>query len=472
MAIIETPVARAESKTTSKVKNAFKNKKESDSLTPPWKDYEKVAFRFIFIYFLLQVVPLDWKFYRDLFALDWSPLHFSNFFYLARYAPRFFSDVPELSDWLIIAAFAIVGTVAWGIVDRRHTEYNKLFYWLRVILRFRLAAALLAYGFIKFFPMQMPEPSISNLNTNYGDITHWKIFSMSTGIVPGYESFLGFIEISAALLLLYRKTTWIGAFLVLPFTGNVVVSNLAYEGGEYVYSLLLVSFALLLFAYDVPRLISLTSLERQTLPSNFKPVFKEDWLRNGRIIAKSFFVFIFVFFYGYKTYASYRHDLYQFPNTKGIANASGIYNVTEFKINGKQLPYSPTDPIRWKDVVFEKWATLSIRSYNPVQIVTATTEEIFQNNNERIYELSGITGRHYYTYDIDSANQVLTLKNRNRHRASDQFVLKYVRPKDNQIILSGVNYNKDSLYVLLDKIEKKYLLEEAAKQGRRRALKL
>lgn len=472
MELIETPVAPKEKNIIDRG-HELKDKKDNVPVTPAWSVYEKVAFRFFFIYFLLQVVPLDWKYYRDLLALDWSPLYFSNIFYAARYAPRFFSDVPGLQDWLVVAVIAFIGCIAWGIVDRKNSEYNNLYYWLRVLLRYRLAVALLAYGFIKFFPMQMPEPSLSNLNTNYGDISHWKVFSMSTGIVPGYESFLGLIEILAALLLLYRKAASVGAFIILPFAGNVVMSNLAYEGGEYVYSLLLVSFALFLFAYDIPRLISLTSFEKRTLPSRFKPVFKQDWISNGRIIAKSSFVFIFVFFYGYKTYSTYKQERdYHHPNSKGLVNARGIYNVKEFIYNGKTLPYAPNDPIRWKDVVFEEWATLSIRSNQTVNLVTATTEEIFIKDADRYYEFAGIAGRHYYNYNIDSANQILKLVNRNGNHPSDQWTLKYDRPTDEQITLSGTNANSDSVYVVLERINKKYLLEEAAKQGRRRGLKL
>jgi hypothetical protein len=439
---------------------------------PVWKNYEKFLFRFFFLYFFIQIVPLDWKYYRDLFALDWSSLHFSNFFYLARYTPRFFSNVPVFEDWLVAGAISVAGVIIWSVVDKKRTEYTTLYYWLRVALRYRLAAALLVYGFIKFFPMQMPEPSLSNLNTNYGDITNWKVFSMSTGIVPGYESFLGLVEISAALLLLYRQTTSIGAFIIIPFTGNVVMSNLAYEGGEYVYSLLLVTLALFLLVYDVPRLLSLTSFEKETLPPRFKPVYTDETLRNLRIIAKSVFVFIFVFLYGYRTYASYTSDLYQYPNSKGLVNASGIYNVTEFSVNNKVLPYSPSDVSRWKDVVFEKWATLSIRSNTPVRPVTATTEEVFIHNEQRTYEFSGIAGRKFYSYTIDSVAHTLTLRNRSEDQRDDVYHLEYERPAKDRIILRGLHAGRDSIHVVLDRIDKKYLLKEAAKEGRRRGLKL
>jgi hypothetical protein len=471
MALTETQLAPNESNTFSQRRSGVVTQTpESSPQGQGWQNYEKVLFRFFFLYFALQIVPLDWRYYRDIFSLDWSSLHFSNFFYLARYSPRLFSEVPVLLDWLVIAGAALIGTVTWGIVDRKNIAYDTLYYWLRAGLRYRLALALLAYGFIKFFPMQMPEPSLSNLNTNYGDITNWKVFSMSTGIVPGYETFLGLVEISAALLLLNRRTASIGAFIILPFTGNVVMSNLAYEGGEYVYGLLLVSFAIAVIAYDLPRLISLAS-ERPTLPARFKPVFDNDLLKNGRIIAKSLFIG-FVVLYGYLTYESYTEDIYQYPKEKGLADASGIYNVSTFKINGEERSYSPNDDVRWKDVVFEKWATLSIRSNAPVQITTATTEEIFRNDEDRVYELAGIAGRHYYSYQIDSVKQKLLLKNRNSNHGDDSLELSYERVSGDQLILSGVNSNNDSLYVVLDRIPKKYLLEEATKNGRRRGLKL
>jgi hypothetical protein len=437
-----------------------------------WKTYEKVLFRFFFVYFLLQAVPLDWKYYRDIFSLDWSSLHFSNIFYLARYTPRFFSEVPEFADWFVVAVMALIGTITWGIVDTKSKAYDKLYYGVRVVLRYRLAVALLAYGFIKFFPLQMPYPSISNLNTNYGDIAAWKLFSMSTGIVPGYESFLGLVEILAALLLLYRKTATIGAFLVLPFTGNILMSNLAYEGGEYVYALLLITFAFFIVVFDAVRLINLTALEKAVTPNRFMPSFGAGWQRNGRLVLKTAFISFFVLFYGYRTYASYRSEVYHFPNSPGLAHASGIYNVSEFKINNQVLPYSATDPVRWRDVVFEKWATISIRSNRPVTITTAGTEEIFVDDEKRDYELSGIGGRHYYSYTIDSVRHTLTLKNKNKNYPLDHVVLHYNRPDAATIILSGTTHDHDSLYVQLNRIDKKYLLEEAARQGRRKGLKL
>lgn len=465
MALVETTVQREQK--ASRIPEASVT---IENGAPAWKRYEKNLFRFFFLYFAFQIVPIDFNFYRELFALDWSSLHVSNLFYLARYTPEIFGDVPVFTDWLVIAGVALAGTFVWGIIEHGKKEYNTLYYALRVVIRYRLAAALLAYGFIKFFPQQMPLPSVSNLNTNYGDIEAWKIFSMSTGIVPGYQSFLGLIEIAAALLLLNRKTATIGAFVVLPFTGNVILSNLAYEGGEYVYGSLLVTFALFLVAFDAIRLYRFAN-ELPVSPNLFAHLKWEGWKKNTRLALKAAFIFLFVFVYGYESYASYNEGGYQYPTTSGLPGKEGIYNVKEFSLNGKIIPPSRTDASRWRDVVFEKWATLSVRTNFPITTASALTEEIYTDEHKRDYEYAGNTGRRFFEYAADTLHHQLTLKD--RIKGIDQFNFTFSRDGENTIVLTGRDLaTNDSLKVTLERIDKKYLLDEAAKNGRRRGLKL
>lgn len=440
-----------------------------------WSENEKIIFRFFFLYFLLQALPLDWKYYGELFAINWSKLHYGDIFNITKYTPKFFKEEESFTNWGFIALLSFLGLTIWTIVDknnrnRKKENYDRLYYWLRVVVRYRLAIGVIGYGLLKFFPLQAPYPSISNLNTAYGDYTDWKIFSLSLGIVPGYESFLGLVEIASGLLLLYRKTATIGAFVILFFTGNVFMSNLAYSGGEHIYSLYLLAFALFLLAYDAIRLYTLFGLEKPVRPNRFKPHF-EGWRRTARFALKSLFLLFFVFLYGFKTYEGQQKDPYQYPTTKGLAGAAGLYNVSEFRINNQLLPYSKTDPKRWSDVVFEKWATLSIRSNRPVQLQHATTEQISYKDKDRIYELAGSAGRHYYEYKIDSSKGAIVLENKNSNYSNEHLVLNYQRPTKDRIILNGLDYKGDSIYVVLDRIPKKYLLKEAS-DGRGKPIKL
>jgi hypothetical protein len=447
--------------------------------TPPastgWTAYQKIIFRVFFIYFLIQVIPLDWKFYRDLFSINWLHLQHADIFNIAHYTPGFFAGQTRFADWAIFLGIAVAGAVIWSFLDKKNqysTNYDALYYWLRVLLRYRLAIALLAYGFIKFFPLQSPPPSLSNLNTPYGDFTEWKLFSLSLSIVPGYETFLGLVEIIAAVLLLYRKTTTLGAFIVLAFTGNVFMSNLAYGGGEAVYSFYLVLIALFLFAYDVPKLANLLAFGRPTAPSNYRPSFAQPRLRYIRLALKAFVVLFFGVIYGAQTYAAVHHDPYQYPAAAGLAGAQGLYNVREFRYNRQTLPYSDIDPVRWQDVVFEKWNTLSIRSNRPVVIDSTNVDSIHIADQDRTFELEGSAARHYYSYQADTVHQLLVLQNRNPHHRTEQWLLHYERQNDSTLILSGANQAKDSVYVVLDRVNKKYLLEEVTKKGRSRSIKL
>ena len=440
-----------------------------------WKAYEKFAFRVLFIYFFLQAVPLDWKYYQQLFSIDWSHLGYGAIFDLAHYEPRWSSGPPAYSDWVILLAIALAGAIIWTAVDARGggrvTSYDNLYYWLRVIVRYRLAIGMIAYGFIKLFPLQSPYPSISNLNTNYGDFTRWKLFSLSLGVVPTYESFLGGVEIIGGLLLFYRRSASVGAFIIAIFLGNVFMSNIAYGGGDEVYSLYLISLALFVLSYDAQRLVNLLLLQKPAAPNSYHPVFRANG-RYVRLALKTVFIFFFVILYGFKTRSGYEKDPYQFPLTKGLRGAAGIYNVSQFIVGKDTIAYSKTDSTRWQDVVFEKWATLSIRSNRPVVLDSDNVERPELTSDARTYELEGSAGRHYYRYTVDTVDHLLTLQNKNPHYSDEKWVLHYDRPGGSRIILSGVTTGKDSVYAVLDRVDKKYLLEEARKKGRQGTISL
>lgn len=435
---------------------------------PAWKESEKSIFRFFFLFFLLQSLPLSIDFFRTFFSIDWVHLEYGDIFNLTRFYPRFLPGEDSFVNWLVVGLVALAGSLYWKSTGALNGVYDALYYWIRALVRYRLAIGVIGYGFIKLFPLQAPFPSLSNLNTSYGDFNEWKLFSLSLGVVPWYESFLGVVELLAGFLLLIRRTATFGAIIVLIFTGNVFLSNLGYSGGETVYSFYLVSLAAFVFWFDAKRIYSLVALERFTAPNTFVPAFNGK-LKPARRVLKSLVLFFFVVLYGFKTGSDYKKNPYQFPTTKGLPNSSGVYNVSKFTINGKERPYSPTDPVRWRDVVFEKWATISIRSNAPVVIDATNYERVSKSDPERNYELAGSGGRRYYSYSVDSIRRQLTLRNKNVQEKADSLVLNFVRPNDSVIVLSGRNHRRDSIYAELTRLPKKYLL---LNKGRQRSVKL
>ncbi|MET0298712.1 MAG: DoxX family protein, partial [Flavitalea sp.] len=175
---------------------------------------------------------------------------------------------------------------------------------------------------------------------------------------------------------------------------------------------------------------------------------------------------------GFKTKQGLKNDRFQYPSQPGIKGVAGIYNVSKFAINTDTLGYSKTDPLRWTDLVFEEWNTISIRSNRPVILDSGNVDKVSSIDSDRAYEFEGSGGRHYYSYQFDSASSTLNLTNRNPHYKGEVLKLKYERPDDSTIVLSGTNENNQPVFAELRKINKKYLLEEVARRGRRKSFKL
>jgi len=67
-----------------------------------------------------------------------------------------------------ITAVAVIASLVWSIFDKKTKSYNRLFYWLCVIIRYYVAITMLAYGFVKVFKLQFPFLSPYQLLQPYG----------------------------------------------------------------------------------------------------------------------------------------------------------------------------------------------------------------------------------------------------------------------------------------------------------------
>lgn len=428
-----------------------------------WKNWEKFILKFFFIYFAILIFPIDWKFYQTLFSIDWLHLNFYDLFVITKYSPVFFG-LEGCANWLVTGILALAGAAIWYKSD---SNYNNLYYWLRVVLRYRLAIGIIAYGLIKLFPLQMPYPSLSNLHTNYGDFYAWKIYFHTLGIAQWYESFLGLIEVLAGLLLLNRRTTTFGAGIIIGFTGNVFVANIAYQAGDEVYSLYLFIIALFLFVYDTPRLYNLLMKRQFTLANNIQPVFNAARIKTIRNVLKISFV-VFILLLTGTIYANYHTEPYKIPNKDGLKGTYGYYNVRQFKFNDQVIPYSKTDSNRWQNVVFEKWATISVKTAKSIKLDRTLGDVYHEKSMDRNFESAGVGGRRYFAYTADTVAKSISLANKNKNHADEKFELTYQFINDSTLVLKGTNEKKDSIIAVLDRINKKYMLLE----GRRKPVKL
>jgi hypothetical protein len=449
-----------------------------------WSWYKKLGFRIIFIFFLAMSIPFASNWYNNVFTLNWLRPHYRDIYDIARFQPsfqRYFggargdsgdgdspagnnkvqsnntnkpdnkhkqgnnygqqnnngssakkSFLADYTDWGIALLIGIVGGLIWTLFDRKSKSYNILYYWLRVVVRYRAGIGIIGFGFTKLFPTQMPYPSLGLLNSNFGDYTAQKIYWLSVGIVPWYQVFGGIVEIAAGVMLLFRKTATFGALLLVGALGDITFVNYAYDGGVHVYAFYFVFLALFLLADDIPKLYNLLILERYTVPFHIYPDFRKPWLKYTRIGLKALTFLIFFVILTYTEVINFKYDPYKQPSTAGIKQLRGNYHVTQFKINGQDIPYNPLDSTRWQEATFENWTTLT-----------------FKDEKKMIDPHAWSTRR-----DREFAQKGPELK-RNR------MILKYGTVDGSRVILSGVNERKDSIYVVLDRYDRKYILPQS-----------
>lgn len=508
-----------------------------------WPEWQKTLFRIAFVFFIAMSIPNSAEWYTALFNFEWTRLHYRDVYDIARFGSGldlfgrtlFGSPLNGYATWIITFFAATVVGLIWTGIDRlrksQPANYNLLYYWLRVVVRYRAGIGIIGFGFTKLLPTQMPYPSLGLLNTNFGDFTLQKIYWLSVGIVPWYQVFAGVVELAAGILLFFRGTTTLGAILLLGALGDIVYVNFAYDGGVHVYSSYFVLLAAFLLIKDTPKLWNLIVLERFTTPNNIYPLFS----KNGKYIryALKFGVFaLFLVHLFYLQYVNFKYDPYKQPSTAGVKTLRGNYNVTEFKINNQTIPYSPTDTLRWQWATFENWTTLTFKVNKPQPLDLSNGGGAPMRDIGRTFELTGTAGgQRVYHYLADTIAHTLYLRDKYakggardgvgqeqkpqpsraekskeargegdradknwiskaalarigdenkmidpiaysarrdkefaakpRRDKRNRMILNYTTQDGSRVILSGINENKDSIYVVLDRVKRPYVLAKS-----------
>lgn len=430
--------------------------------------WQKYLLRLAIIWIAFLSLPLQADFYQTLFGLQWK-YFISDLFNLLVFLPHFFDELPHVYDWFLGLGLALIGAFFWLKLEKKsHVDRDALYcYILRIFVRFRLASILFVAGFTKFFAIFAPELSLSHLNTAYGYFEDWKHLYLSLSAAPAYLVFLGTVELFAAILLLFRRSSFLAVVIIIPFYGNVFLADIAYGGAYYLASAYIVLLTLPIFLYDLGRLARLVIDLQVTLPERWKFDWKQVRWGGWRWLPKLLFLTLFGLLVGFRSFDISRSASLYYPEQKGLPNVAGKYIVDRFVLNGDSLAFSPTDSSRWKDVVFEEWNTLSVRVNNPIK-TTVSAGFLKREDETRDYEYAQVGDRLYYRYATSDDQKRITLQNPNPHYADDQYTFAIVRPDSKHIELRGKNLQGDSLFVALHKANKRYLLQEIKKEGRQK----
>lgn len=447
-------------------------------LVREWSSAERIFFRIGLIFSALLILPLEPTWYQHLAAAR----TLSDFFRVAllgREVTFVTIDsesgrwgLASFANWGIALAIAVAAAGVWTWFARKSArrEYTTLYYWSRLLVRYWVGVNIMNYGFMKLFPDQMPFPSLTNLHTLFGEHAAYRTYWQVVGIVTWYEIVLGALEVGAGLLLFFRRTAALGALVNFGLLYNIAHANLAYDGGVQIHSGAISLLAGLLFLHYVPDLWRLLIKGQDVVPTPSNFVFRSRRKNQVFLAAK---IALWVAWVG--VYAVVRHHgdtstgFSKEPRAPGLPAATGYYQVTEFKLNGVARPYSPLDPVRWHEVVFEDYSTLTYKVDRAFPIRLENGAPAYRDS-DKIYELAGFAGgRKYLHYEFNTEKHELVLQDKSLSRGGPlaekrpgapkvkpgaKLVWHYSQPSDSRLIITGRDEDKNTLYVVLDRVDR------------------
>jgi hypothetical protein len=379
---------------------------------PRWSAATRVAFRFCFVYFGLYIVltqmltSLLFSTTNDsgAFEVDNLPPIKAVIVWVAAHVFHIDKKIVTFEtgsgdryyDWVELAcilALAILAAVVWSILDRERESYSKIYPWFRLFIRFSLAATMLTYGAVKFIPLQMPFPSLYALLEPYGHFSPMGVLWSSIGASQGYEIFAGCAELLGGILLIFLRTTTIGALVCLADATQVFMLNMTYDVPVKLLSFHMILLSLLILSFDCRRLANLFFFNRAAAPSTEAPLFRGSRANRIALIAQiAFGVFLI---------ASNLHTSVQAlktdPYLTSITTKSplyGIWNVEDFTLDGQLHPPLMTDGARWRRLVISDAQGIGIQGmddawqYHPRAIDMAGKTLVLMKSNGKSWKAS------------------------------------------------------------------------------------
>jgi hypothetical protein len=390
------------------------------TLTKPWSNGQKIAFRFAFLFLGLTTI-INWDlvtyfFFAAIhvkkFSLDivfswlvrpfaWLDAHLFH----TGYDPKVHDGWPQDNHfatvfYLSLALVSAIAAIVWTVADKRRSDCNELFFWFNFYLRYILAITIIGYGVDKVIPVQMPWPTSAAMLSNYGEQSRFLVLWRFMGMSPGYMILSGSLEVIAGLLLFNRRTLLVGYLLLMAILVNVVALNWFYNIPVKMYSAQLLVYNLYLLVPCRNRLIQFFFFERVVPERQPHYSFGPRWKRRTLAGVLIVFPILFCLFGAIADYDRYVKDSSNRKSEK-------IYNVTNF-VAGDTLPPLMTDTLRWKRL-------------------------LVYGNRVVVCNMSDKQDR--YTCDVDSGKGTFTFHanpdSTNRH------LFHYSYPEKDQLQLSG-----------------------------------
>ena len=241
-----------------------------------WSLATRVGFRFVFSYFFLYIAPGP----VGSLGLNEKPGSYHAFFggiwhqivpWVGRSILGLQGDLREiptgsgdqLYDYVLILCIftmALLATVIWSVLDRRRSNYEQLYQWLRLFMRLTLAATMMLYGMSKLFPMQFDPVQLGTVVDPLGHLSPMGLLWNFMGYSRVYSFFGGAGEMLGGILLIVPRFSTLGALVSFAVLSNVLMLNFCYDVPRKILTTHLVLIAIFLVLPDLKR-------TRESLPA-------------------------------------------------------------------------------------------------------------------------------------------------------------------------------------------------------------
>ena len=393
----------------------------------------RFGFRFAVLYFFLFTFPFPiwglapgWNFYQD---WPWNRLWQKLAPWIGQhilhrpdaYTDRSFRllDSDSWLQWIQVGCFlalALLGGFVWARFDVERRRDARIREALRYLLRYTLVVAMLGYGVIKVLLLQMPAPGLNELRAHYGDFSPFMVLWYFVGYSPAYQFFTGAAEVIAGLLLLFRRTTTLGALVTVVIMTNVVMMNLCYHVEVKINSSHFLLMAVVLVADDGRRLLNVLVFNR---PSEPRPPVRYWPQGRQATFGRVAHALVLLWIVGALStdvalLAKSR------PSPRSPHPLAGVYEVETFKRGGLEAPPTLTDTTRWRELQIGEQGKFIIYDMQEKPVLRAFPTGV---RHEAVNEVSG--------------RLTITPGGKPGAPPSQPIVLNYTRPATNQLTLEG-----------------------------------
>ena len=288
----------------------------------------------------------------------------------------------------VILVVALIAAIPWTALDRSRQREQTLYEATRILLRYTLAAVLvITYGIPKLFGdfFGFLEPPV--LMQPLGDLNSYAFMFLFFATSKLYTFVIGMGEVAGGVLVLFRRTTTIGALILSGILFNVFLLDVSYDVDVRRFSANLLLMALFLLAPEIQRITR--AMLGYAIPEDpslhAKP---KVWIAAAGRIAKALFV-VWVLF-------QIPYELELLHYIKGLPDLpmSGYYKVVDSQRHALKASATQVNAPLWQLVSIDAsvWPLSDPFGYK-YMLHARTTDSTLKNYLLQIKRVDSTHGR-------------------------------------------------------------------------------